>query len=78
LELPPKIKVPRTFQVSLLKPFNEDILCLDCRQVIWPPSKLVGDHLKYEVEGTLKSRNLKKKGKDYLIKLQGYYGKEAI
>jgi hypothetical protein len=46
--------------------------------VIWPPSKLVGDHLKYEVEGTLKSRNLKKKGKDYLIKLQGYYGKEAI
>jgi hypothetical protein len=38
----------------------------------------VGDHLKYEVEGTLKSRNLKKKGKDYLIKLQGYYGKEAI
>jgi hypothetical protein len=36
--------------------------------VINPPYKLVDIHLEYEVEGILKSRNFKQKGKAYLIK----------
>ena len=68
LELPPKIKVHPTFHVSLLKPFKKDTLWPDCKQVIQPPHDLVGDHLEYEVEGILKCRNHKLKGKEYLVK----------
>ena len=78
LELLPKIKVHPTFHVSLLKPFKEDTLWPDRKQVIWPPPDLVGDHLEYEVEGILKYRNHKHKGKEYLVKWQGYHEKEAI
>ena len=77
LELPPEIKVHPTFHVSLLKPFKEDTLWPDRKQVILPPPDLVGDHLEYEVEGILKCRNHKRKGKEYLVKWRGYYEKEA-
>jgi hypothetical protein len=77
LELLSKIKVHPIFHVSLLKPFKVDTLWLDCKQVIWPSSKLMGDHLEYEVEGILKSRNYMKKEKDLLVKWQGYQEKEA-
>ena len=77
LELPPEIKVHPTFHVSLLKPFKEDTLWAGRKQVIRPPPELVGDHLEYEVEGILKSRNLKSKGKEYLVKWRGYNEKEA-
>ena len=66
LELLPEIKVHPTFHVSLLKPFKEDTLWPDREQVIRPPPDLVGDHLEYEVEGILKCRNHKRKGKEYL------------
>ena len=68
LELQPEIKVHPTFHVSLLKPFKEDTLWPDRKQVIQPPPDLVGDHLEYEVEGILKCRNHKRKGKEYLVK----------
>ena len=77
LELPPEMKVHPTFHVSLLKPFKEDTLRLDRKQVIRPPPNLVGDHLEYEVEGILKCRNHKRKGKGYLVKWRGYHEKEA-
>ena len=77
LELPPEIKVHPTFHVSLLKPFKEDTLWPDCKQVIQPPPDLVGDHLEYDVERILKWKNHKRKGKEYLVKWRGYHEKEA-
>ena len=70
LELPPEIKVHPTFHVSLLKSFKEDNMWPNCKQVIWPPPDLVEDHLKYEVETILKSRNHRNKGKEYIVKCQ--------
>jgi hypothetical protein len=58
LGLPLKIRVHLTFHVSLLKPFKENTLWLDYKQVIWPPPKLVGNHLEYELEGFFKNKNL--------------------
>jgi len=77
LELPPEIKVHPTFHVSLLKPFREHNLWPNRKQVIRPPPNLVGDHLEYEVETILKSRNHRIKGKEYLVKWRGYHEKEA-
>jgi hypothetical protein len=77
LELPPEIKVHPTLHVSLLKPFKEDTLWPNRKQVIRPPPDLVGDHLEYEVEGILKCRNHKRKGKEYLVKWRGFHEKEA-
>jgi hypothetical protein len=64
LELLPEIKLHMTFYVSLLKPFKEDTLWPNRKQVIMPPPDLVGDHLEYEVEGIFKCRNHKRKGKN--------------
>ena len=64
LELLAEIKVYPTFHISLLKPFKEDNLWPNHKQVIWLPSDLVGDHLEYEVETIFKSRNYKKQGKE--------------
>ena len=63
-----KLKVHPTFHASLLQAFKENTLWLDCKQVIWPPYNLVGDHLEYEVEDIVKCRNHKRKGKEYLVK----------
>ena len=77
LELPPEIKVHPTFHVSLLKPVKDNTLWPDHKQMIQPPSYLVGDHLEYEVEGILKCRNHKRTGKEYLFKWRGYHEKET-
>ena len=77
LELPPEIKVHSKFHISILKPFKEDTLWLDRKQVIRPPSDLVGDHLQNKVEGILKCRKHKRKRKEYLVKWPGNHKKEA-
>jgi hypothetical protein len=53
LKLQPRIKMNATFHVSILKPFKENILWLDRKEVIRPPPNLVRDHLEYKVEGIL-------------------------
>jgi hypothetical protein len=77
LELPPEIKVHPTFHVSLLKPFKEDTLWPNRKQVIRAPPDLVGDHLEYEVKGIPKCKNHKQKGNEYLVKWQGFHEKES-
>ena len=51
LKLLPEIKVHPAFHVSLLKPFKEDTLWPDRKQVIRPPPDLVGGPLEHEVRG---------------------------
>ena len=77
LELLPKLKVHPTFHVSPLKPLKEDTLWPNRKKMIRPPPDLVGDHLEYEVEGILKCRNQKHKGKEYLVKWRGFHEKET-
>ena len=73
LEIPLEIKVHFAFYVLLKKPFKEHTLWPDCKQVIWPPPYLVGDHLEYEVEGILKCKNSQARRKT-LGKCQGGSG----
>ena len=56
LKLPANNKVRPTYFVSLLRPFEKDTLWPDCKQVIRPPSGLVGCHLIYEVSGHLQGK----------------------
>lgn len=73
LELSREIKVHPIFHVSMLKPFKEDNVWPNLKQVIRPPPDLIGDHLEYEVETIYKSRHHRVKGKDYFVKWQGYH-----
>lgn len=77
LELPLVIKVHSTFNVSLLKSFNEDTLWPDHKQLIRPLPNLVGDCLEYEVEAILKCRNHKQNLKKDLVKWQGSHEKKT-
>lgn len=54
------IKVHQTFfHLLFQKPYKENTLWPNCKQVIGPPLNLVGGHLKYEVQGLFKCRNAK-------------------
>ena len=78
LELPLEIKVHLIFHISLFKPFKENTLLLDCKQVNRPPSKLVDNFLDFEVEGIIKNKSLNKKDKEHLVKSSDYHEKEAM
>jgi hypothetical protein len=77
LELPKEIKVHPTFHVSLLKPYFEDTLRPERQQVLRPQPELVGEHMEFEVEAILNSKNTRKRGKQYLVKWKGYGVNEA-
>ena len=74
LDLPPGWRIHPIFHVSKLKHYirSEEFL----REVEPPPPKLVGDHLKYEVEGILRHHG-KGARRRYLVLWKGYPLHEA-
>jgi hypothetical protein len=61
LKFMPEIKMHPTFHVSLFKPFKKNTLWHDHKQMIRPPSDLVGGHFDYEGEDIFKCKKSKKK-----------------
>jgi hypothetical protein len=77
LELPKNLKVHPTFHVSLLKPVSRDASRPNREYNSRPPLDLVHNEPEFEVEVVLKSRQLKGKEREYLIKWKGYHLIEA-
>jgi hypothetical protein len=69
LELPENLRVHPTFHVSLLKPVSRD--------ASRPPADLVHNEPEFEVEAVLKSKQLKGREWEYLVKWKGYHPIEA-
>jgi len=76
-ELPKNLKIHFTFHVSLLKPVNRDASRPNRKHNSKPPPNLVHNELEFEVEAVFKSRQLKGREWEYLIKWKGYHPIEA-
>ncbi len=59
LELPENLRIHPTFHVSLLKPVTRDVSRLNREHNLRPPLDLVHNEPKFDMEGVLKSRQLK-------------------
>ncbi len=78
LELPENLRVHPTFHVSFLKPVTRDVSRLNREQNSRPPPDLVHNELEFEVEAVLKSRQLRGREREYLVKWKGYHPIEAF
>jgi hypothetical protein len=68
LELPKNLKVHPTFHVSFFKPISRDASRPNREHNSRPPPNLVHNELEFEVEAMLKSRQLRGRKREYLVK----------
>jgi hypothetical protein len=73
LELPENLRVHPTFHGSLLKPVSRDASRPNRENNSRPPPDLVHNEPKFEVEAVLKSRQLRGREREYLVKWKGYH-----
>jgi hypothetical protein len=77
LELLENLKVHPIFHVSLLKPITRDASRPNREHNSRPPLDLVHNEPEFEVEAMLKSRQLRGREREYLVKWKGYHPIEA-
>ncbi len=77
LELPENLRVHSTFHVSLLKLVSRNASRLNQENNSRPPPDLVHNEPEFEVEAVLKSRQLRGREREYLVKWKGYHPIEA-
>jgi len=78
LKLSKNLRVHPTFHVSLLKPVARNASRLNREHNSRPPPDLVHNEPKFEVEAMLKSRQLRGREREYLVKWKGYHLIEAF
>ncbi len=77
LELLENLRVHPTFHVSLLKPVSRNALRPNREHHSRPSPDLVHNEPEFEVEVVLKSRQLRGREREYLVKWKGYHLIEA-
>ncbi len=77
LELPENLKVHPVFHVSLLKPIAHDASRPNQEHNSRPPPDLIHNEPEFKVEVVLKSRQLRGREWEYLVKWKGYHPIEA-
>jgi len=78
LKLLENLRVHPTFHVSLLKPVSRDASRPNRKYNSRPPPDLVHNEPEFEVEAVLKSRQLRGREREYLVKWVGYHLIEAF
>jgi len=77
LELPENLRVHTTFHVSFLKSVSRDVSRPNQEYNSRPPPDLVHNEPEFEVEVVLKSKQLRRREWEYLVKWKGYHPIEA-
>jgi hypothetical protein len=77
LELPENLRVHPTFHVFFLKPVVRDASKPNREQNSRPPLDLVHNEPEFKVEAVLKSKQLRGREREYLVKWKGYHPIEA-
>ncbi len=77
LQLPENLRVHPTFHVSLLKSVSRDASRRNREHHSRPPLDLVHNEPEFEVEAVLKSRQLRGREREYLVKWKRYHPIEA-
>jgi len=77
LELPENLRIHPTFHVSFLKPVARDASRPNREHTSRPPPDFVHNEPEFEVEAVLKSRQLRGRKREYLVKWKGYHPIEA-
>jgi hypothetical protein len=71
------LRVHPIFHVSLLKSVTRDASRLNREHNSKPPPDLIHNEPKFEVEVVLKSKQLRGREQEYLVKWKGYHPIEA-
>jgi len=77
LELLENLRVHPTFHVSFLNPVSHDASRPNRENNSRPPPDLVHNEPEFEVEAVLKSRQLRGREREYLVKWKGYHPRPA-